>query len=251
MDFRYDADHERTIESGSNGTLTLYVGRQFFEVSIQGATTTGKAYLATPDGIIGVVTQTTANTLGRRYWYRDHIGSIVAERDSATAQTVYLGFDEWGARRGSFAPTSTATARGFTGHEHLDTPFTLVHMNGRIYDPVASRFVSADPILQDATNPQSFNRYAYVYNNPLSFTDPQGFSAWSQWIRPVVITVATWYDRHRQTCDLRHHWATIGCARLRDMPSLIGTVNLEHALCQIAADRRNLHVDAPLGSSGR
>ncbi len=193
IDLRYDADHERTVESGSNGTLTLYVGRQFFEVSIQGATTTGKAYLATPDGIVGVVTQSTANALGRRYWYRDHLGSIVAERDSATAQTVYLGYDEWGARRGSFVPTSTATARGFTGHEHLDTPFTLVHMNGRIYDPVAGRFVSADPIIQDATNPQSFNRYAYVYNNPLSFTDPHGFSAWSQWIRPVVITVATWY----------------------------------------------------------
>jgi hypothetical protein len=36
-----------------------------------------------------------------------------------------------------------------------------------------------------------------------------------------------------------------------DMPSSIDTVNLEHALCQINADRRNLHVDAPLGSSGR
>jgi len=36
-----------------------------------------------------------------------------------------------------------------------------------------------------------------------------------------------------------------------DIPSLINPVNLEHVLCQIKANRRNLHVDAPLGSSGR
>jgi hypothetical protein len=33
--------------------------------------------------------------------------------------------------------------------------------------------------------------------------------------------------------------------------SLIHSVNLEYVLCQIKADRRNLHVDASLGLSGR
>ena len=66
------------------------------------------------------------------------------------------------------------TRRGFTGHEHLDN-VGLIHMNGRVYDPVLGRMLSADPFVQFPADTQSFNRYAYVHNNPLSFTDPSGF----------------------------------------------------------------------------
>jgi hypothetical protein len=50
-------------------------------------------------------------------------------------------------------------------------------MNGRIYDPLIGRFLSADPILQDPMNGQSYNRYSYVMNNPTNLTDPTGFAA--------------------------------------------------------------------------
>jgi hypothetical protein len=50
-------------------------------------------------------------------------------------------------------------------------------MNGRIYDPVIGRFLSADILVQAPANQQSYNRYSYVFNNPLSFTDPSGFAA--------------------------------------------------------------------------
>jgi RHS repeat-associated protein len=66
---------------------------------------------------------------------------------------------------------SVTTTRGFTGHEMVD-PVGLVHMNGRVYDPELGRFISADPIVQDLSNLQSWNRYSYVLNNPLSMTDP-------------------------------------------------------------------------------
>lgn len=48
-------------------------------------------------------------------------------------------------------------------------------MNGRIYDPAIGRMMSADPFAQDPTNGQALNRYAYVINNPLAYTDPNGF----------------------------------------------------------------------------
>ncbi len=68
------------------------------------------------------------------------------------------------------------TQRGFTGHEHVDHA-DVFHMNGRIYDPTLGRFMQADPIVQAPDNLQSLNRYSYVFNNPLSYTDPTGYSA--------------------------------------------------------------------------
>jgi hypothetical protein len=48
-------------------------------------------------------------------------------------------------------------------------------MNGRVYDPVIGRFLSPDPNIQFVDNLQSYNRYSYVVNNPLSYTDPTGY----------------------------------------------------------------------------
>jgi len=50
------------------------------------------------------------------------------------------------------------------------------HAQYRQYDSIAGRWMSPDPYdgSYDPSNPQSFNRYSYVMNNPLSFTDPTG-----------------------------------------------------------------------------
>jgi hypothetical protein len=48
-------------------------------------------------------------------------------------------------------------------------------MNGRVYDPQIGRFLSADPYIQSPYNTQSYNRYSYVMNNPLKYTDPSGY----------------------------------------------------------------------------
>jgi len=58
-------------------------------------------------------------------------------------------------------------------------------MSGRLYDPVLGRFLSADPTLQAPANPQDFNRYSYCLNNPLRFTDPNGFGVFD-WVSDIV-----------------------------------------------------------------
>ncbi len=95
-----------------------------------------------------------------------------------------MSFDAWGKRRETnWQPMGLAaienfntdiTTRGFTGHEQIDS-VGLIHMNGRVYDAELGRFLSADPNVQALDNLQNFNRYSYVLNNPLSYTDPTGF----------------------------------------------------------------------------
>lgn len=46
--------------------------------------------------------------------------------------------------------------------------------NARYYMPEIGRFVSADTIVPEPENPQSYNRYVYVRNNPMNFMDPSG-----------------------------------------------------------------------------
>jgi len=47
-------------------------------------------------------------------------------------------------------------------------------MNARYYVNYINRFLSPDPIIPDPTNPQSFNRYSYVLNQPTKYIDPSG-----------------------------------------------------------------------------
>jgi len=62
-----------------------------------------------------------------------------------------------------------------SGRRIPQTADAAVHMNGRIYDPLLGRFLSADIMVQNPGNLQCFNRYSYVQNNPLTLTDPTGW----------------------------------------------------------------------------
>jgi len=108
----------------------------------------------------------------------DHLGSSDTLLDHTGAAKAKLSFDAFGARRGSDWTTTTApdwtniaatTRRGFTFHTQLDA-VSLVHMNGRVFDPKLGQFMSVDPIIGDLGDSQSVNPYAYVSNRPLSFT---------------------------------------------------------------------------------
>ena len=65
-------------------------------------------------------------------------------------------------------------SRGFTAHVQLRES-SLVHTGGRTYDARLARFLSADPFVPAPLNSQSLNRYSYVRNNPLKYTDPTGY----------------------------------------------------------------------------
>ena len=115
----------------------------------------------------------------RHYILKDHLGSWTTITDAEGNVEQELSFDAWGTLRDPETWTGTSTEapmfdRGFTGHEHLRF-FDLINMNGRMYDPVMSTFLSVDAYVQDPSNAQNFNRYAYCLNNPLKYTDPSGW----------------------------------------------------------------------------
>ena len=76
-------------------------------------------------------------------------------------------------------------ASEFTG-QRLDAT-GLYFYNARYYDPVLGRFVSADTIVPDWQNPQAWNRYSYVVNNPLKYTDPSDHCPWCLVIAAAVV----------------------------------------------------------------
>lgn len=120
---------------------------------------------------------TTANNFF--YLHRDYLGSIIGITDKEGVFKEKRHFDAWGnivklTDGNNVALTKFAILdRGYTGHEHL-LGVSIIHMNGRLYDPVLHRFLSPDNFIQDPFNTQNFNRYGYVLNNPLMYTDPSG-----------------------------------------------------------------------------
>lgn len=66
-------------------------------------------------------------------------------------------------------------------------------MNGRVYDPVLGRFLSADPFVGDAGDSQDYNRYSYLTNNPLGGTDPSGYFSLKDAVKIVAIVVVAYF----------------------------------------------------------
>ena len=84
---------------------------------------------------------------------------------------------------------SLPTDFGFTG-QRWEQGFGLYYYKARYYDPMLGRFVQADTIVPNPGNPQDLNRYAYVRNNPLRYTDPSGFFSEEEIMS--IFGVSTW-----------------------------------------------------------
>ncbi|SNR79804.1 polymorphic toxin type 23 domain-containing protein [Flavobacterium sp. ov086] len=135
-----------------------------------------------------IVVKSNGTTQEYLYLQRDYQGSILAITNASGAVIEKRLFDAWGAivsvkdGAGNVLAGLTILDRGYTGHEHLQS-VGLINMNGRIYDPKLHRFLQPDNNIQDPSNTQNFNRYAYCYNNPLKYTDPSGEFVWA----PILV----------------------------------------------------------------
>jgi len=192
--FWYGSDGQR-YKRLHDGKKTIYLGN--VEVETVGGVTTVKRNVG------GVLQQSiVGSTVTPHYLFHDQLGSVVRTTNASGAIVDNLDYRHFGYRRHFSNPATTTevgsgvTSRGFTGHEHVDgSGISVVHMNGRIYDPQLHRFLQADPMIQAPANLQSWNAYTYAFNNPLVYTDPTGLFSWKKIWRPllaIVISVVTY-----------------------------------------------------------
>jgi RHS repeat-associated protein len=163
--FVYDADGQR-IKGTVNGVTTAYVAGVYEYQA--GATTyyyEGNALRRTG----------YASDNGVYYLVQDHLKStstIVNQNGTLTTHQYYL--PHGGYRAGT---VSSLTTKRFTGQYHeasLSGGDGLSYYNARWYDAKLGRFLSADAIVPEPSNPQVFNRYSYIFNHPPGFVDPSG-----------------------------------------------------------------------------
>ncbi|NOQ27297.1 MAG: hypothetical protein GQ564_18200 [Bacteroidales bacterium] len=194
MQFTYGTGGERkkvrTTLNGTNGQTKYFVGL-YEKIDHDSGDVQEFNYITSPDGLIAM--QTEDNTTGMNFYYvhKDFLGSVRALTNQAGVSIEEYAYDAWGKRvnpitRQLDTRTSFIINRGYTGHEHLDM-FNLINMNGRVYDPVVSRFISADNNIQAPSFSQSYNRYSYCMNNPLMFSDPTG-EEWWHWALGDILT---------------------------------------------------------------
>ncbi|MBP9132627.1 MAG: VCBS repeat-containing protein [Saprospiraceae bacterium] len=181
----YGDDEQRIKTVLTQGSTTLMTKYFFdgYEKLVSGGTTRYVYYIngGYGAGLVSVV-ERIGTTDSYFYTYTDHLGSILTVTNS-TGSTIVAeqNFDAWGRYRNKDTwsytsptiPTFVWLTRGYTGHEHL-REFNLVNMNGRLYDPLVARMLSPDNYVQAPDMTQNFNRYSYVLNNPLRYTDPTG-----------------------------------------------------------------------------
>ena len=204
-------------------------------------------YLVSAGTAAVIISRSTSGGFNTYYATTDHLASTAVITDQGGSILVKESFDAFGNRRGSNwvgSPSSTdwsniaaTTRNGFTGHRMLDN-LTLVHMNGRVYDPQLGRFLSADPVVQTIQESAALNPYSYVWNNPLKHVDPTGYSLWgflkkvvkSVWnfikdtvIDYVVRWISSWCFGYSAQCESALNFA-LGRTSSQSTPPSIGQV---------------------------
>jgi len=167
--YTYDADGA-LVKKVQGGQTTVYVG-QHFEKNLTAGQATSYYFLGGQR-----VALKKAGTL--YYLLTDHLGSTAVATNQSGGVVAQQLYKPWGESRWSSG--TLPTDRKLTGQRSEEATLgSLYDYGARAYSPRLGRFLSADTIVPSPGDPQSLNRYAYVRNNPLRYTDPTGH-AWRE-----------------------------------------------------------------------
>jgi RHS repeat-associated protein len=164
----YDAFGRMVEKAVSTAYTQIVYSPLGSKVAVMSGQTLQQGFVPLPTGSTAVYTST-----GLAYYrHTDHLGSSrLATTPTRTlySSTAYAPFGE------AYKQVGT-TDLSFTG-QNQDTVSGIHDFMDRRYTPVQGRWLTPDPIGLAAVNPaspQTWNRYAYVMNNPLALVDPFG-----------------------------------------------------------------------------
>jgi RHS repeat-associated protein len=119
-----------------------------------------------PTGLLARRTGTTSS-----FYVFDPQGNIAQRTNDTGAVLASYFFDAYGNRTGTDASTDPFSGFGGQWGYYSDSETGLSLLTHRYYDPQKGRFITRDPIDYEG----GANLYAYVQNDPVNLTDPQGF----------------------------------------------------------------------------
>jgi len=195
--YTYDAENRITAVDGGSTASYVYNAHGQRVLRTAGGVTT-EYYHDLSGNVLGEAQGTTVTTgyvyLNRQlladytggttyFVHQDHLGStrLMTNISGCVADSLdYLPFGERNSV-GSVPCTAADTTHKFTGKER-DSESGLDNFGARYDSSQYGRFMSADPDNESGMDhpeyPQSWNGYAYVRNNPLNLTDPDGRNYW-------------------------------------------------------------------------
>lgn len=162
--FVYDGDGNMVKKIKPDGSRTIYVGGIYEVDKSSGGSVTRTVTYYPVAGAMRI-----NSTL--YYILKDHLGSASVVTD---ASGVTVGETRYYSYGGERLTTGTIhTDKLFTGQREM-ADLGIYHYGARFYSPTLGRFLSADSIVPGYANPQNLNRFSYVRNNPMRYTDPTG-----------------------------------------------------------------------------
>jgi len=187
QEFFYDESNNLVKKTQSNGKTTYYVG-DGYEYIIEQDGLKQKEIMRHHIKVDGKVVAIHEKTLidGQKqvdktaYIHRDALDSVDMVTDNKGRVVVRNEYTPYGENIKDLPDSKNFTKLfkqedllGFTGHMQIPEA-NLINMKARIYDPVIARFTSPDTMIPHPDMIQAYNRYVYVYGNPLKYNDPSG-----------------------------------------------------------------------------
>jgi RHS repeat-associated protein len=178
--FGYDAAGARLWkENGGTNGLQVWIGNHYEEKNGQIL-----FHVLVADRSVCTFDPTGTNVF--TYYHPDHLHSTAIETDQSGNRIQHYEYMVFGQDRFTESSTAFSLSRRFTG-QILDEDTGLYFYGGRYYDPVLGRFIQPDSTIPDLFDPQAYNRYSYVFNNPLKYFDPTGHEGYWHGVGQVFL----------------------------------------------------------------
>jgi len=145
---------------------------------------------------LGRIAQTGTTT---EYFLGDALGSVRQLTNSTGTVTLAKSYDPYGTV--THTNGAAQSAYGFTG-EMADVT-GLTYLRARYYSPLDGRFMSRDTWEGDYNHPITLGKWIYANSNPITYSDPTGYSAVVNYDRDAAVNYAVKYAVHENTSYIR------------------------------------------------